>query len=179
MAALLGKIDHFDAEVEEWPQYVERLEHFFEANGITGEDNESKRRPVFLTVIGPSPYNLLRNLLLLEKPADKTFEQLTQILKDHYNPKPSEVMQRFRFNTRSRKAGESVATYVAELRRLAGFCNFGRSLEDMIRDRLVCGINDETIQRTLLAEPDLTYTKSLSIAKGVEAGAQNLKETPA
>ena len=25
MAALLGKIDHFDAEVEEWPQYMEEL----------------------------------------------------------------------------------------------------------------------------------------------------------
>ena len=42
-------------------------------------------------------------------------------------------------------------------------------------NRLVCGINDETIQKKLLVEPDLTYTKSLSIAKGLEA-AQNLKE---
>ncbi len=46
----------------------------------------------------------------------------------------------------------------------------------MIRDRLVCGINDETIQRKLLAEPELTYAKSLTIAKGWEAAAQNLKE---
>ena len=80
-------------------------------------------------------------------------------------------MQRFRFNTRSGKTGESVAPYFTELRKLAG-----RSLGDMIRDRLVCGINDETIQRKLLTEPDLTYTKSLSIAKGLEAAAQNLKE---
>ena len=108
---------------------------------------------------------MLRNLLSPQKPADKTFEQLIQILKDHYNPKPSEVMQRFRFNIRSRKAGESLATYVAELRSLAEICIFGCSLEDMIRDRLVCGINDETIQRKLVAEPDLTYTKSLVIAK--------------
>ena len=35
MAPLIGKIDHFDAEEEEWPQYVERLEHFFEANSIS------------------------------------------------------------------------------------------------------------------------------------------------
>ncbi len=137
--ALLGKIDHFDEEVEEWPQYVERLQHFFEANDITGEDNKNKRRSVFLTVIGPSPYKLLRNLLAPAKPADKTFEQLAGILQEHYNPKPSEVMQRFRFNSRSRKAGESVADYVADLRRIAEFCNFGASLEVMIRDRLVCG----------------------------------------
>jgi len=174
--ALLGKIDHFDADAEEWPQYVERLEHFFDANGITGEDNKAKRRSVFLTVIGPSPYKLLRNLLAPEKPADKTFEQLTGILQEHYNPKPSEVMQRFRFNSRSRKAGESVADYIADLRRIAEFCNYGASLEAMIRDRLVCGINDDAIQRKLLAETELTYAKSLTIAKGLEAAAQNLKE---
>ena len=83
---------------------------FFEANSITGDDNESNRHSVFLTVNGPSPYKLLRSLLSPEKPADKTFKQLTQILKDHYNPKPSEVMQRFRFISRSKKAGESVST---------------------------------------------------------------------
>ena len=37
MAALLGKIEQFDLEQEEWLQYVERLEQFFEANDITGE----------------------------------------------------------------------------------------------------------------------------------------------
>ena len=63
--------------MEEWPQCVERLEHFFEANGITGEDNASKCHSVLLIVIGPSPYKLLRNLLSREKPADKTFKQLT------------------------------------------------------------------------------------------------------
>ena len=41
------------------------------------KDNASKCHSVLLTVIGPSPYKLLRNLLSWEKPADKTFEQLT------------------------------------------------------------------------------------------------------
>ena len=31
----LGRVDEFDGNKEEWPQYVERLEHFFVANGIT------------------------------------------------------------------------------------------------------------------------------------------------
>ncbi len=34
-----------------------------------------------------------------------------------------ETVQRFRFHTRMRKNGESIATYMAELRSLAGFCN--------------------------------------------------------
>ena len=113
------------------------------------------------------------------RPAAKTFEELTAVLAEHYNPRPSEVMQRFRFNSRFRKTGESVSAYVAELRRIAEFCTFGTTLEKVIRDRLVCGIGDEGIQRKLLAEQDLTYARALAIALGAEAAARDLREMQA
>ena len=86
MAGLLGKIDEFNSDLEEWPQDVERLGHFFEANGITGADNAKKQRSTFLSVIGPGPYKLLRSLLIPDKPSDKTFEELTALLAKHYSP---------------------------------------------------------------------------------------------
>ena len=43
----------------------------------------------------------------------------------------------------------------------------------MLRDRIVCGINDEHIQTCLLAESTLTYTKAVDIAQGMEAAARN------
>ena len=141
-----------------------------------GEDNAAKRRSTFLSVVGPSSYKLLRSILAPVKPSEKTFEELTEVLKTHYNPPPSEVMQRFRFNTRSRKPGESVATYVAELRRLAEFCDYGVTLDKMIRDRLVSGINDDNIQKKLLSEPRLTYTRALEIAQGAKEAEKNLRE---
>jgi hypothetical protein len=76
--------------VEEWPQYIERLEHFFEVNGIVGEASGTKRRSIFLSVVGPSPYKLLRSLLTPVMPTEKTFEQLAEILHRHYSPRPSE-----------------------------------------------------------------------------------------
>ena len=97
--ALLGSIEHFDPALEDWANYVERLGQYFEANGIVGEDNAAKRRSTFLSVVGPSSYKLLRSILAPVKPSEKTFEELTEVLKTHYNPPPSEVMQRFRFNT--------------------------------------------------------------------------------
>ena len=81
--------------------------------------------------------------------------------------------------TRSRQAGESVAAYVAELRRLAQHCNYGETLNKMLRDRIVWGINDEPIQKKLLQETDLTYAKAVSIAKGFETATKNLKEMQA
>ena len=180
MAALLGRIDEFDPEKEEWPQYVERLDQFFEANDLTGDGKATKRRATFLTVIGPGPYKLLRSLISPVKPTDKTYDELVKKLTDHYSPTPSEVMQRFRFNSRSRKPEETVAAYVAELRRLAEHCNYGTTLDKMLRDKLVWGINDAGIQKKLLQESDpLTLARALTVAQGAETADKNLKEMKA
>ena len=46
----------------------------------------------------------------------------------------------------------------------------------MLRDCIVCGINDSAIQRCLLAEPGLTFKKSLEIAQSLEATARHIHE---
>ena len=150
---MLGKIEEFDALKEEWPQYVERMDHFFAANGI---DNAHKKKSTFLAVIGPATYTLVRNLVSPDKPGDKSYEELIAALKNHFNPTPSETIQRSKFHSRVRKPGESIAAFVADLRSLAEFCNFGASLDDMLRDRIVCGVNNTKIQQTLLSEKTLT-----------------------
>ena len=45
----------------------------------------------------------------------------------------------------------------------------------MLRDRLVCGIKDEHIQRCLLSEEKLTFKKALEIAQRLETAAKNIK----
>ena len=69
-----------------------------------------------------------------------------------------------------------MATYVSELHSSAEFCNFGSTLEVMLRDRIVCGISDDAIQQRLLTEPGLTSKKSLKIAQNLEATSQNMRE---
>ena len=57
----------------------------------------------------------------------------------------------------SHHKGESIATFVAALRELGEHCGYGETLPDMIRDRLVCGVNYESIQKRLLSKKNLTY----------------------
>ena len=64
--------------------------------------------------------DLMRNLLSPAKPGEKSFMDLVDLLKNHFNPKPSEIVQRFKFDSRMRKPIESVGKYVAELRTSIG-----------------------------------------------------------
>ena len=112
-----------------------------------------------------------------DKPGDKDFAVLVDKLSQHFKPTPSEIVERYRFHSLSRRPGESVSTFVSELRSLSEFCNFGGSLDVMIRDRLVCGINDDGMQKKrLLSEPGLTYAKVVEISQGIEMAAQNVKD---
>ena len=67
---------------------------------------------------------------------------------------------------------------MAELRKLTEHCNFGETLPEMLRDRLVCGINNKKIQRRLLAERELTLKKAEEIALGEELTAKHVVDIP-
>ena len=168
-----GTIKTFNPQVDDWPTYIERLQHYFVANDVEDAD---KKRAILLTVCGVPTYKLLRSLVPDGKldGDDATYNSLVKLLKDHYNPTPSPTVQRFHFNSRTRGPNESVAAYVAALRELALHCEFGDRLQEMLRDRLVCGVNHKGIQRKLLAEAGLTYERAYSLALAVE-----LSENPA
>ena len=87
MTSLLGTVGAFQEGQEDWTCYCERLEQFFQANGI---DDEGKRRAVLLSVCGGSVYQLIRNLVAPGKPADKSFSELVTLVRTHFRPSPSD-----------------------------------------------------------------------------------------
>ena len=171
--AYLGTISEFSNTQESWITYVERLGQYLAANKIEDAD---QRRAILLSVCGPATYRLIRNLVSPKKPNELKFGEIVEIVQKHHDPKPSVIVQRYRFNSRSRRAGESVAAYVAELRHLSEHCEFGMTLNEMLRDRLVCGVEESKIQRRLLAEPDLTFDKAFELAIASESADKNAKD---
>ena len=170
-----GHIQEFDPNVESISSYLERVGLYFVANKIESE----RQVAVFLSLIGGKNYALLRDLLLPQQPKDKSLDELMGTLKRHFEPKPVVIAERFHFHRRGQGVDESVAEYVAELRKLATHCRFGGYLEEALRDRLVCGLREESTQRALLTENELTLARALEIAQSREAvlmNAQRLKE---
>lgn len=170
--SVFGNISEFDSRGEDWHLYVERLEQFFVANEVKDKD---RQRAIFLTVCGQRTYTLLRSLIQPAKPTDKTLKEILQVLEKHFAPKPSVVVERCHFNERIRKDGESISDYVAELRKMTEYCEYGDKLEEMIRDRLVAGVMNDNIQQKLFSESqtgELTYKKAVDISLSIEA-AQN------
>ena len=122
-------------------------------------DNDKKVN-VFLAVIGPDAYKLLKNLCDPENPSTKTFTGFSQLLQGHFEPAPIVIVERHKFWTASQEESESVSEFVARLKKLASTCSFGAFLSQALRDRLVSGLHTKMsrTQRHLLSIRDLTYT---------------------
>ena len=66
--------------------------------------------------------------------------------------------------------------YVAELKRLAGTCEFGAFLAEALMDSFVCGLANEGILRRLLSEANLDFEMAVQIARGMEAAQKSSQE---
>ena len=171
MPTQYGCLKEFEPDSDSIKAYLERVELYFSANGIAA----NKQVPILLSSIGASTYALLSDLVAPQPPSAKSFAEISGALRKHFEPKRAIIAERFHFHKRDQVAGETIADFDAALRKLAVHCNFGESLEEALRDRFVCGLRHEAIQRRLLSEADLSYAKAMEIARAMEAADKNSK----
>ncbi|CAN7977570.1 unnamed protein product [Ixodes persulcatus] len=84
-----------------------------------------KKRALLHTLCGPETYEIVRALVAPRGPGDVEFDELVTILGAHFDPRPSELYSRYKFQRRDQLPDESINSYVAALKHLVGDCNFG------------------------------------------------------
>ena len=75
----------------------------------------------------------------------------------------NETYERFIFNNRDQKEGETFESFHAAIRSLDKTC-----INSVLRDRIVIGIRDAIVQTTLLKELNLTLETCVTICKAAE-----------
>lgn len=168
---LIGAIQPFDPDQDEWALYCELLGHYFMANAIT---DDRRQCAILLSVIGMETYKRLRTVLAPAKPADLTFRQLCDRLAQHYAPVVV-FRERFLFYEATRVAGESVRQYYGRLKRLADRCAFDESLETKMVDRFVTGLGTGRILDRL-CEEDARLGMQRAVTLAVELEQQCERE---
>lgn len=168
---LIGSVPKFE-EGYNFDEWIELLEAWFDANSVK---DEGKKRAIFLTNLGSKNYHTLRALMQPNKPTGQSYSECKDALKAHFAPKPTEIVQRYRFYTCIQGQDESIPQFVANLRQLSEGCNF-HELDNMIRDRLVVGCRDVAIQRKLLSDPSLTLKHALHTATAMEVANRDVEK---
>ena len=97
-----GTVSQYQQSKDTWTTYVERLNHYFIANDVT---DEGKKRSILLSACGSSTYKLIRSLVEVGQLATSPYS-----VAGYYQPIPSEIVQRYKFNTRVRASRELIPT---------------------------------------------------------------------
>ena len=148
------------------------MKHYFIANDV---GNGDKKRSILLSTCGASTFTLIQNLVEKDKLNTMSFDDIVKKVKSHYDPEPSVIIQRYKFNTRTGAEGESVTTYVTVLREVAQHCDYKDMLSDILSDRLVCGMKHKGITNRLLNERNLTYEKAMELAQSMESAEKDTR----
>ena len=110
--------------------------------------DHNRRRSILLSTCGAATYRLIRNLTTPLSLVEKTYKEIIELVQQHYNPA---IVQRLKFNSCTQQ-------------------------QVMLRDHLVCGMNDTRIQRCHLSEPDLTFQKAFELIQAMESADKNTQD---
>ncbi|XP_037119455.1 uncharacterized protein LOC119130054 isoform X2 [Syngnathus acus] len=91
------------------------------------------------------------------------------------NPQHNKTMERHKFHTRNQKQGETIESFISDLKIKAKSCHFAELTDELICDRIVCGINNDSIRKALLRDSDLTLAKAISICRVYEMTEENTR----
>ena len=155
----------------DWFLYIKRLQNYFVTKNVL---TAKKKLAILLSVCCARTSQLIHNHTTPVTQSLKSYEDLVKLVQEHYSPRRSEIVQRFKLDSRMCKQ-KTVSTFIAELRKLSEFCNLRDMLDNMLRGRLVCGINHPGIQKRLLSESDLTLEKALEISQGMDIADHSSK----
>lgn len=80
----------------------------------------------------------------------------------------NEIYERYTFNKRDQVPNATIDAYVAMLRTLARACKYEALEDEMIRDRIVLGIRDNSTRKKLLQEKKLDLQRCIDICRANE-----------
>ena len=128
MSAQHGSLSEFNLEDNRITLYLEGASLHFTVNDVARE----KQVAILLSSISPSTYALLSDLFVPEKPSSETFKQISEALKNHYEPQCVIIAEWLHFYKRDHTAGELIAEFDAALRKLSPHCNFGTMMQPLL-----------------------------------------------
>ncbi|KAL1446524.1 hypothetical protein WDU94_012395 [Cyamophila willieti] len=104
---------------------------------------------------------------------DKNKDKLDDVVKKfeaYFAPKKNLALERNKLLSRKQQHGESLESYMTELKNLSNSCELGSVKDSLIKDLFILGLREENqlIRERLLQEGDKTLEKVLDLARTME-----------
>lgn len=152
---------------ENWKQFRRQLDIFMIASEFSTKSHEI-RIAVLLNIIGQDAIDLFDTFDLTDE-QKQSYDEVLKSFDTFCKPKKNELYERYMFNKREQKEGESFDSFLMDIKRLARTCGYNDKEEEMLRDRIVFGIFKGKLRTKLLETQNLTYATAVEKCRSDEA----------
>ena len=154
-------------------KWKQRWSLYAKASGAEEKD-EATQCAIFLHTIGEEALEVYDTFTFTETEQDK-IELLIQKFEGYCTPRKNTTYERYVFNTCIQN-GRTLDAFLLDLRNKAKTCEFGTLQDSLIKDRIVCGIDDKSIRERLLRDNDLTLEKAIDIVRAAETSKNQVQK---
>lgn len=157
---------------ENWRRFKQAFDIFMTASKLT-HDSEEVKVSTFLNAIGEDALEVY-NTFRLTAEQQRNYTTVVKSFEDFCRPKKNIVYERFVFYSRNQHPGEPFDVFLMEIKRLVRTCEFREGEEEMLRDRIVLGVEDKKLQERLLQESNLDYQTAINKCRSSEIAKQQI-----
>lgn len=157
-----------------WKKFKNNYSLYATASGCTARDAEVQAADL-LHCIGEEAREIMDTLGLTADEMKKP-ETILAKFEEYFVPKANTSVERHKFNTKVQQSGENFDTFLNELKKIAANCNFGELKDELIKDRIICGIADRRVKDRLLRESGLDLAKAVQFCRAAEQTEVQMKQ---
>ncbi|XP_036340172.1 uncharacterized protein LOC118749483 [Rhagoletis pomonella] len=178
---LLPPFEHFDATKENFRLYRQRFENYLTMKGVF--TNKVLCHQMLINSIGSVHFKLIVSLIAPKSLNEVEYKDIIEKLEAHLCPKRNILVSQHRFLSTYQNEGQTIAEYVALLKRDINECNFLSSCNCkadisniFLRAQFIRGIFDNTIREQILQSEETDFDKIVQKSLSLEASKIDSRE---
>lgn len=160
---------------ENWRRWEQRFQIYMTASGAEGKGTKVKVA-ILLHALGEDALEVYNTLEVVQaNETELTEGDILTAFRTYCQPKKNTVFERHQLWAHPMADTVTIEKYVTELRQKSKDCEFGASENDMIRDKIVFGLNDQRLKERLLRESNLTLEKAIDLCRAAETAKAQIQ----
>jgi hypothetical protein len=138
--------------------------------------DEEQMVGVLITLLGSEGLKIYDTFVFTDAADARKIEPVLDKFTAYFEPRRSEVFERFKFLRRHQLPGETFDAWLIDLRGLVKTCGYGTGVDSVLRDQIVLGVADPLVREKLLYEKDLQLATACEIVRACESSKAQLSQ---
>ena len=166
---------------QNWREFAEQLQWFLAGTESTEKGDEVKIG-IMLSYAGKEAREIYKTLPWTSEGDANKFDKVLEAFQNYCSPRKNIIYERYTFWSLRQEEGGSIDAYLTRLKVKIDACEYNKEgwpaavRQELIRDKFVLGLTDDSLKERLLREASLTLSKAIEIAQRSESSKQQIKD---